>query len=932
MEKFCFIIVVIVMMSSLWADVINVPEDYATIQAAIDAAVDGDEIIVSPGIYYENINFGGKAVTLGSHFYTTQDTSYISQTIIDGGENGSVVTFENEESAGSVLTGFTITNGYTENYGGGIFTSDYCSPTLNNLRIINNHAEWRGGGYYFGEYCNSELRNLLVADNTAQYGAGGAYGYYCDQIMEDSVIRGNVSDGHGGGIYCDETDISFNDVLFDDNVATYGGALCQMSGSLSMINVNIHGNQAETGGGIVTYGELYLESVEITENSALNSGGGIHCSYIPLNFCEEPGGLCSIYLNECESGIGSDLYAYDDAQNIILNTFSVQCPTDYYATPVDNFTFDIISGVIPQIDGDVYVSAYGSNDNSGLSADQPLQTIRQACALIAVTDEYPHTIYLDAGTYSASETGESFPVKLLNNVSLRGVNRESVILDAEGNSGVMVFSHKNNITVRGLTIYNGNTSSGGGISCYSSYAEFTDLIIRGNHASNDGGGMYLSYQSSILSDLLVYGNTAGSQGGGIYSKWNGFSILQNVTAWGNSAVVEGGGLCTNRSQPKIINSIFSNNEPNEINCNGFGSEISLAYCDIDGGTNEIYAYSGQPNILDGVIYEVPQFVGAENGDFRLADDSPCIDMGTANFEYEGEVWIDMPDDEYWGEAPDMGAYEYSAVYYGDIDDNSIVESYDASLVLMNVVGINALEEDQLPWEEWRQLRADIDLDAVIGAVDGAYILQYVVGIIDEFPVYNNNRAMQNLLTLTDDDKYFYLSSTEEIIGLSFNVLGSSNVKLSKAEVLAENCLYYQNGSQFALASAEGVSGRLLRLSYNIEDSNYGSVQIELSSNGYREVIDYYIDKDVPVGTDLSAIYPNPFNPETTIEYQIAEDGKVKLEVFNVKGQKVLMLINNQQKAGNHSFTWNADDMNSGIYFIRLTSVGFQKTSKAVLLK
>jgi len=70
--------------------VIYVPADHSTIQAAINASENGDEIIVSPGTYFENLNFNGKAITLGSLFYTTQDTSYISQTIIDGNQIGRV--------------------------------------------------------------------------------------------------------------------------------------------------------------------------------------------------------------------------------------------------------------------------------------------------------------------------------------------------------------------------------------------------------------------------------------------------------------------------------------------------------------------------------------------------------------------------------------------------------------------------------------------------------------------------------------------------------------------------------------------------------------------------------------------------------------------------------------------------------------------------
>jgi len=93
--------------------ILNVPEDYASIQVGINATTNGDTVLVEPGTYMENINYNGKNIVVGSLFLITSDTSYISQTVIDGNQNGSVVTFENWEDSTAVLTGFTITNGYS---------------------------------------------------------------------------------------------------------------------------------------------------------------------------------------------------------------------------------------------------------------------------------------------------------------------------------------------------------------------------------------------------------------------------------------------------------------------------------------------------------------------------------------------------------------------------------------------------------------------------------------------------------------------------------------------------------------------------------------------------------------------------------------------------------------------------------------------------
>jgi flagellar hook assembly protein FlgD len=89
-------------------------------------------------------------------------------------------------------------------------------------------------------------------------------------------------------------------------------------------------------------------------------------------------------------------------------------------------------------------------------------------------------------------------------------------------------------------------------------------------------------------------------------------------------------------------------------------------------------------------------------------------------------------------------------------------------------------------------------------------------------------------------------------------------------------------------------------------------------------------------------YPNPFNPTTRIEFSLPIATDVELTVYNILGQQVSSLINDQRSAGSHSVMWNADDSNgmklsSGIYFYMLKASGvdgtnFQEIKKMVLLK
>ncbi|MBL7086720.1 MAG: T9SS type A sorting domain-containing protein [Candidatus Cloacimonetes bacterium] len=235
--------------------ILNVPSMFLTIQGAMDRAYIGDTVLVDTGRYYENINFNGKSITVASLFLTTQDTSYISQTIIDGNQNGSVVTFENSEDSTAVLTGFTITNG-SAYFGGGIYCSNNSSPNIKNFIISGNSASNEGGGIY----CNNSDPNLT-----------------------DVVISENNSE-EGGGIYCGNSDPNLTNVTIAENTATYnsgnggGGILCRWSSPI-MINVIIKENISNSNGGGITLqydSSPILENVIICENNSINnSGGGI---------------------------------------------------------------------------------------------------------------------------------------------------------------------------------------------------------------------------------------------------------------------------------------------------------------------------------------------------------------------------------------------------------------------------------------------------------------------------------------------------------------------------------------------------------------------------------------------------------------------------------------------------------------------------------
>ena len=168
--------VLIVVASASSADIINVPADQPTIQAGIDAAMNGDEVVVAPGTYIELIDFIGKAITVRSTDPT--DPAVVANTIIDARGSGSVVTCNSGEGPDTVLDGFTVTGGTGTDpgdgfvRGGGMFNID-SSPTVTNCTFEGNTADLNGWGAGMANSGGSPtVTNCTFSGNSANRGGG----------------------------------------------------------------------------------------------------------------------------------------------------------------------------------------------------------------------------------------------------------------------------------------------------------------------------------------------------------------------------------------------------------------------------------------------------------------------------------------------------------------------------------------------------------------------------------------------------------------------------------------------------------------------------------------------------------------------------------------------------------------------------------------
>ena len=124
----------------------------------------------------------------------------------------------------------------------------------------------------------------------------------------------------------------------------------------------------------------------------------------------------------------------------------------------------------------------------------------------------------------------------------------------------------------------------------------------------------------------------------------------------------------------------------------------------------------------------------------------------------------------------------------------------------------------------------------------------------------------------------------------------------------------------------------------IKNSNISyDIKIIMGELDYVQQMSDEILENIPSTFSLSQNYPNPFNPVTKLDYNLPLRSKVNISIYNVLGQEIKILVNGVKEYGYHSITWNGQDnlgkeMASGVYFARITSQGFTKTRKMLLVK
>ncbi len=510
-----------ILTGSAFADTILVPDDYPTIQEAVDAAVNGDEILVAEGTYVGSgesvVEIVGKSITLRA------SNAAPGATIIDGLNERRGIDCFGSKTSGTVIEGFTIIDGQADQ--GGAVSIRSCDVTVMDCTMTDNSASSSGGALYC-TYGDVNVSNCQFMGNDSAGDGGGLFVRYCTTTFSNCDIMNNTANLTGGGLYLRDSDSSLVEMTIEGNAsATSGGGMLLFLSQCSMEACTFNANTATTGAGLRVLGlePCSMTNCTITNNQASEGGGGMECA-------------------TANPVLVDTIACGNSPQNIqgIWTDEGGNCTTSYSCQDSDQ----------DGLPDECFSVGDGLHE---VPAEFP--TIQDAVIAAGNSD----TILVSPGTWTGTgdavinTNGKQLLIK-----STSGPN--PTILDGEDTRSVIkcVAGESEKTSFEGFTITGGSGFLGGGILCIASSPRFINCRIIHNTANDFGAGFYSNGGSPVLENCIFRDNLAQNNGGGIYC-FGGSPVIINCDVSENAAVDGGGGMTLIGSNGVIDNCTITSN-------------------------------------------------------------------------------------------------------------------------------------------------------------------------------------------------------------------------------------------------------------------------------------------------------------------------------------------------------------------------------------
>lgn len=304
------------------------------------------------------------------------------------------------------------------------------------------------------------------------------------------------------------------------------------------------------------------------------------------------------------------------------------------------------------------------------------------------------------------------------------------------------------------------------------------------------------------------------------------------------------------------------------------------------------------------------------------------------------------------------------IMYGDVDLNTMIQAYDAGLILQNLIGLGSLDSLQIE-------SGNVSMDTTLSALDASLILQYVVGILDSLPFDSAETQLLASGEITMEDLGLnpgspvdipvYLEDGSNIYSfegeLRYNpdalVFDSLSWNGTIEDFTIETVL--DSGSmRFAAAGTQpdGEDVTFVQLHFTVQGDftgdttmvtlskfrfNEGPVLINSTQSILSTALWVEREMGIPDEFALHQNYPNPFNPLTKIQYDIPKKTDHRLVIYDILGRTVKTVAEGEIKPGYYEVTWDGTDsygvqVSTGVYFYRLKTEEFTDVGKMIFMK
>lgn len=673
----------------------------------------------------------------------------------------------------------------------------------------------------------------------------------------------------------------------NEEIESWGGGIFMIqTGRVNLINCDVTDNVASIGAGIYSSSSrLYLSGVKIYENRAACGVAGLHISgdnQQVTSILFDPDNLCSIYSNYGRSPV--DICFADLRANVEINLdlATVAQPTEFYIGRIVNFpeldyyteTINIQRGLRTEVNHDLYVSPDGDDTNSGLSPSQPMKTITKALHRIKADSLDIKTVHVLPGIYDEAD-GQIFPLPLKNNVNLIGAGSSQTTLIANSDLPPMM-----RVMISGQDNINITLK---GFTLLSANEDLNFPLVMFGRSTN------LKVSDIVIRDMKVI-------------RWGAVNIMH----WNSS---------------EIDSLVLENISTEEVAFYAMNIESgSISNCRFE-NINSLHV--DDDPFFNGMAMIDIWFSGTlrmDNCEFRnlsVVDDQPTLHVSRKSFYIvDASTEVSITNCLFTGIrtnsframaffAEDPGTYKVSNCTFFDNYGNWTALATGGHISMRNNIFFNP-------------------------------------DVTKEIHIYrvSNPDSYQSEL---DFDYNLIRGGAANISGDSMLLWGDHNLTQEPAFVSidpSDPCFLHLSSESPCIDAGTP----------DISDLDLPPYDLAGNQRVWNEVIDMgcfeygappWVTNDDPVapeipGTSIS-IYPNPFKGNTTISWVLEKGEPVKIEIYNLRGQKVTTLYDGLGKKGRQTVNWDARDakgqsVGSGVYICHLSTPKENRAQKMVVMK